>query len=98
MEKLKNSLTNVDRFIEKAKKYTDITELTPDILHMFIEKIEVGEKAEKCLCTAPQDIWICYRDIGMLNDVKNKFDIESPEVMFGSDEMYEWDDELQSAI
>lgn len=47
MEKLKNSLTNVGRFIEKAKKYTDLTELTLEILHMFIEKIEVSEKPER---------------------------------------------------
>lgn len=53
MEKLKNSLTNVDRFIEKAKKYTDLTELTPEILHMFIEKVVVGEKAE----TIPAPKW-----------------------------------------
>lgn len=82
MENLKNSLTNVDRFIEKAKKYTDLTELTPEILHMFIDRIEVGEKAEKYSRTAPQNIWIHYRDIGMLNDVKKEFDIESPEETF----------------
>lgn len=98
MTKLKNSLTNVDRFIEKAKKYTDLSELTPEILHMFIEKIEVGERAEKYSRTAPQDIWIHYRDIGMLNDVKKEFDILSQEEMFGTDELYEWDDGLQPAI
>ncbi len=98
MTKLKNSLTNVDRFIEKAKKYTDLSELTPEILHIFIEKIEVGERAEKYSRTAPQDIWIHYRDIGMLNDVKKEFDIESQEEMFGTDELYAWDDGLQPAI
>lgn len=98
MEKLKKSLTNVDRFIEKAKKYTDLTELTPEILHMFIEKIEVGEKAEKYSRTAPQDIWIYYRDIGMLNDVKKEFDIKSPEEMYGDCGTLAWDDGLQSAI
>lgn len=98
MEKLKNSLTNVDRFIEKAKKYTDLTELTPEILHMFIEKIEVGEKAERYSRTAPQDIWIHYRDIGMLNDVKKEFDIETPEEMYGTCGVLAWDDGLQPAI
>ena len=47
MDKLKSSLTNVDRFIEKAKKYTDLTELTPELLRMFIAKVVVGEKAKK---------------------------------------------------
>lgn len=98
MEKLKNLLTNVDRFIEKAKKYTDLTELTSEILHMFIEKIEMGEKAEKYSCTVPQDIWVHYRDIGMFNDVKKKFDIESPKEMFGACGVLAWDDGLQPAI
>lgn len=98
LEKLKNSLTNVDRFIEKAKKYTDLTELTPEILHMFIEKIKVGEKAEKYSRTAPQDIWIHYRDIGMLNDVQKEFDIESPEEVYGTCGVLAWDDGLQPAI
>lgn len=75
MEELKSSLANVDRFIEKAKKYTNLTELTPELLRMFIAKVEVGEKAVKYSRTAPQDIWIYYRDIGMLNDVKDEFDI-----------------------
>ncbi len=48
----KNSLTNVDRFIEKAKKYTDLTELTPELIRMFIAKVVVGEKAEKYSRTA----------------------------------------------
>lgn len=98
MEKLKSSLTNVDRFIEKAKKYTDLTELTPEILHTFIDKIEVGERSEKYSRTAPQDIWIHYRDIGMLSDVKKEFDIASPEEMLGADEVYVWDDGLKPAI
>lgn len=68
-------------FIEKAKKYTDLTELTLELLRMFISKVVVGEKAEKYSCTAPQDIWIRYRDNGMLNDVKEEFDIPSTEWM-----------------
>ena len=98
MEKLKNSLTNVDRFIEKAKKYTDLSELTPEILHLFIEKIVVGEKAEKYSRTAPQDIWIYYRDIGMLNDVNAEFDITPIEELY--DDAFEivYAEELPQAI
>ncbi|WP_317853749.1 recombinase family protein [Chakrabartyella piscis] len=96
IEKQKNSLTNVDRFIEKAKKYTDLTELTPEILHLFVEKIVVGEKAEKYSRTAPQDIWIYYRDIGMLSDVKKEFDIEPIEEFckIDTDEIIEQHDML----
>lgn len=98
MDKLKNSLTNVDRFIEKAKKYTDLTDLTPELLRMFIAKVVVGEKAEKYSRTAPQDIWIHYRDIGMLNDVKEEFDIPSMEEFYGMDDEMLFDDELPAAI
>jgi site-specific DNA recombinase len=85
MEKLKNFLTNADRFIEKAKKHTDLIELTPELLRMLIAKVVVGEKTEKYSRTAPQDIWIHYRDIGMLNDVKDEFDIPSLEEFYGMD-------------
>ncbi|MFW5632474.1 MAG: hypothetical protein ACOCMZ_04980, partial [Acetivibrio ethanolgignens] len=57
-----------------------------------------GEKAEKYSRTAPQDIWIHYRDIGMLSDVKKEFDIESPEEMYGTCGVLAWDDGLQPAI
>ncbi|MDR1769407.1 MAG: DUF4368 domain-containing protein [Hungatella sp.] len=98
MDKLKSSLTNVDRFIEKAKKYTDLTALTPELIRMFIAKVVVGEKAEKYSRTAPQDIWIYYRDIGMLNDVKEEFDIPSIEAFYGMDDEIMFDDELPAAI
>lgn len=98
MEKLKNSLTNVDRFIEKAKKYTDLSALTPEILHLFIEKIVVGEKAEKYSRTAPQDIWIYYRDIGMLNDVNAEFDITPIEELYEDDLEIVYAEELPQAI
>jgi len=67
LEQLKNSLTNVERFIDKAKQYTDITELTPELLRLFIQKIVVGEKAEKYSRTAEQKIWIYYRDVGLMD-------------------------------
>lgn len=98
LDKLKNSLTNVDRFIEKAKKYTNLTELTPELLRLFIAKVEVGEKAEKYSRTAPQDIWIHYRDIGMLNDVKAEFDIPSMSEIYGADDEMFPDDELEAAV
>lgn len=67
MKHLQNSLTNVAQFIEKAKRYSEITELTPDILQLFIEKIVVGEKSQKYSRTAEQCIWIYYRDIGLMD-------------------------------
>jgi hypothetical protein len=42
LEQLQNSLTDVARFVDKAKRYSDLTELTPEILRLFIERIVVG--------------------------------------------------------
>lgn len=42
LEKLKGSVPNVSVFIEKAKQYTEINELTAEILNLFIERVEVG--------------------------------------------------------
>lgn len=40
LQKLMDSASNVDAFIEKAKRYTEIKELTPEILRLFISRIE----------------------------------------------------------
>ncbi len=66
IEKLQASITNVTRFIDKAKRYTEINELSGDLLNLFIEKIEVGERGERYSRTAEQTIIIHYRDIGIL--------------------------------
>jgi hypothetical protein len=66
MEKLQASVTNVSRFVEKAKRYTEIPELTSELLHLFIERIDVGERGERYSRTAEQKIVIRYRDIGAL--------------------------------
>lgn len=56
-------------FIDKAKQYTGINKLTAEILHLFIERVEVGERTEKWLRTVMQEINIYYRDIGLLDNV-----------------------------
>lgn len=47
IEKLQASIANVSRFVEKAKRYTEIPELTGELLNLFIERIEVGEREER---------------------------------------------------
>ena len=69
LEKLKSSVADVEVFIEKAKQYTRIDELTPEILRLFIQRIEVGERDEKGSRNALQDIHIFYRDIGYMDSV-----------------------------
>jgi benzoyl-CoA reductase/2-hydroxyglutaryl-CoA dehydratase subunit BcrC/BadD/HgdB len=70
LEKLKASAANVEAFIEKAKRYTDIDDLTPDLLRFFIERIEIGERSERYSRTAEQDIRIVYRDVGVMDSVE----------------------------
>jgi len=47
LERLKASVSNASAFVDKAKQYTVINELTAEILHLFIERVEVGERTEK---------------------------------------------------
>jgi len=67
LEKLKVSAANVDAFVEKAKRYTTIEELTPELVRLFIQRIEVGERSVKYSRGAAQDIRIIYRDIGTVD-------------------------------
>lgn len=67
LEKLKASVANVDAFIEKAKRYTTIDELTPELLRLFIQRIEIGERSVKYSRNATQTIRIIYRDIGIVD-------------------------------
>ena len=66
--KLKDSVANVNAFIEKARAYCNIRELTPELLHHFIARIEIGEREQKHSRTAPQNITIRYRDVGVLEN------------------------------
>lgn len=82
LEKLKASAANVEAFIEKAKRYTDIPELTPELLRLFIERIDIGERSERYSRTAEQDIRIVYRDVGVMDSVEpvesNEQEFEEP--------------------
>ena len=71
-QELKDSISNVSRFIDKAKKYETIDELTPEILRTFVKRIEVGERDKKYSRSAPQDIKIFYRDIGVVDELPEK--------------------------
>ena len=54
----------VNNFISLAKRYTDIQELTPELLRLFIRKIVVHEKDVKWSKHAQQTVEIHYNDIG----------------------------------
>lgn len=67
LEQLTNSLSNAERFVKKAKQYTEIKELTPELLRLFIEKIVVGERSKKYSRAAAQEVHIYYRDVGFVD-------------------------------
>ena len=48
-------------------QYTAIDELTPELLRLFIQRIEVGERTEKYSRNSHQSIRIVYRDIGTVD-------------------------------
>ena len=61
---------NYSTSIDKAKRYSDLTEVTPEILHLFIEKVVVEERPAKYSQSGDQKIWIYYWDIGFLDDTE----------------------------
>ena len=65
---MKATISGTDNFIAKAKRYTDITELTPELLRLFIEKIVVHEKDVKWSKHAQQTVEIHYTDIGIVGN------------------------------
>ena len=64
IQRLRETVSGTDGFLDKAKRYMDITELTPELLRLFIEKIVVHEKEVKWSKHAPQTVEIYYNDIG----------------------------------
>ena len=58
--------SNTDSFIKSVKKFTDIKELTPEILGEFIEKIVVHE-ADKSSGKRTQKIEIFFKGIGKVD-------------------------------
>ena len=66
IEDLKASSTNVDRFVTISNKYTDLQDLTLEILRTFIDKIVIHERTEKWAKTAEQQIDIYFRYVGCI--------------------------------
>ena len=66
IQKLRGTISSTEGFIAKAKRYTGIAELTPELLRLFIQKIVVHEKSMKRSKKAMQTIEIHYNDIGCI--------------------------------
>ncbi len=73
IQELKNALASsvqdeekLSKFLKVVKTYTEITELTPEILNSFIEKIYIGE-TEKYDGRKMQEVEIIYKFVGAIN-------------------------------
>lgn len=75
IQRLRETVSGTDGFLDKAKRYMDITELTPELLRLFIEKIVVHEKEVKWSKHAPQTVEIYYNGSGFID--KRHQDMES---------------------
>ena len=67
IRRLREQVCGADHFIALAKKYTDIRELTPELLRLFIRKIVVHEKDVKWSKHSRQTVEIHYNDIGCVD-------------------------------
>ena len=81
IQHLRETVSGTDSFLDKAKRYTDITELTPELLRLFIEKIVVHEKEVKWSKHAPQTVEIYYNGIGYVGSGQQDVEetMEAPE-------------------
>ena len=82
IHRLKETVSNTAAFLDKAKRYTDITELTPELLWLFIERIDIGERPGRYNRNGMQEVRIIYRDIGVVDSTMSAEDAESAEVHF----------------
>lgn len=68
IEQLKSTAVNVERFVALARRYTDIRELTPEILRTFISKIVIHERPSRKKNESEQRIDIYFTHIGSMPD------------------------------
>ena len=69
IQNLRNQVSGADSFVFKARQYVDITELTPELLRLFIRKIVVHKKSVKWSKHAPRTVENHYTDIGYVGNV-----------------------------
>ena len=72
IDQLKSTAINVERFVSLARKYTDIRELTPEILRTFISKIVIHERPSRKKSEGEQRIDIYFTHIGSMPDSESE--------------------------
>ena len=79
IQEKESKCANVERFLSIVRKYTEIPELTPHILHEFVEKIVVHAATDPHSKTnRKQEVDIYYKGIGIL-EMSRVFDIRQNE-------------------
>ena len=68
IQRLNEPVGNTAAFLDKAKRYTDIQALTPELLRLFIQKIVVHEKEVRWSKHTPQTVEIHDADIGCMEN------------------------------
>lgn len=66
MEADQQSIQDAEKWIELIRRYTNITELTADLLNALIEKIVVHEATKDADGSRMQEVEIYYRFIGKI--------------------------------
>lgn len=62
---IKEESDNVSRFMRTIRKYEDISELTPDLVRNFIDKV-IAHQSEKTDGTRKQTVEIFYNGVGVI--------------------------------
>lgn len=80
-QRLRETVNGTDSLLDKAKRYTDITELPPELLWLFIERIVVHKKEVKWSKHASQTVEIYYNGIGYVGSGQQDVEeaLEAPE-------------------
>ena len=76
IDKTKQEEINLTTFIDKVKKYTEIKELTPEILNELIDKIYVYQQT-KLNGKKYQQIDIYYAGVGIIGIPLNEYELEN---------------------
>ena len=66
MEADQQSVQDAEKWIELIRRYTNITELTADLLNALIEKVVVHEATKDADGSRLQEVEIYYRFIGKI--------------------------------
>ena len=66
LEKCEDESERADRFLKLVERYTDFDEITPAMIHEFIEKIIIHAKEDRYVKSSPQKIEIHLNFVGEL--------------------------------